>query len=95
MVQRDPPDNDPVNSVIHDLQNVLTVIRAQAQLIQRRLDRDEPPSPDRLAARMKVIDEATHRMALMIGRLSNADRRPAPSDDGPERPSPHRPPDND
>ena len=91
MAQRNPPDDDPLSSLVHDLQNVLTVIRGHAQIIQRRLARGEAPSPDRLAMRLSTIDDATRRMALTIGRLREVNRR---QDRGDEASPPRPPPDS-
>ncbi len=88
MPQGGPPDHDPIGSLVHELQNVLTVIRGHAQIIQRRLSRGEAPTPDRLSERMGTIDDATRRMALTIGRLTEISRRPDRVDDEPARPRP-------
>ena len=88
MAQRDPPDSDPLTAAIQELQNVLTVIRGHAQIVQRRLGREESTNPDGLAACMGVIDEATRRMAVTIGRLPELNRRQATSDDEATPPHP-------
>lgn len=92
MAQRDAPEDDALASLVHELQNVLTVIRGHAQIVQRRLGRGEPPNADGIASRMGIIDDATRRMALKIGRLPDLNRRHPPDDEGP---TPASPPAND
>ena len=93
MAQRDPPD-ERFAAVVHDLQNVLTVIRGHAQIIRRRLARGDQPNPERLASRLGTIDDATRRMALTIGRLTAVSRRHDRDDADPTRPHGHPPADS-
>jgi PAS domain S-box-containing protein len=49
-------------SVCHDVQQPLTVILAQTQLLQRQLARGEPLEPERLGTRLTYIFAAATRM---------------------------------
>ena len=58
-------------TVAHDLNSPLTILRGQAQLVRRRLDR-QPVAPDeRLTNSLDQIDRTVTRMAGMIGELSD------------------------
>jgi PAS domain S-box-containing protein len=56
-------------SVCHDVQQPLTVILAQTQLLQRALARGEPVGPERLAAALTYIFAAARRMRGMTQDL--------------------------
>ena len=59
-------------SVCHDVQQPLTVILAQTQLMQRQLARGEPLDPDRLGTRLTYILAAATRMRGMTQDLLDA-----------------------
>jgi PAS domain S-box-containing protein len=59
-------------SVSHDLQQPLTVIKGQAQVMQRRLARGEPVDPARLEQCLAYINAAVIRMHAMIQELLDA-----------------------
>lgn len=54
-------------SLSHDLKSPLTVIRGQAQLMRRRLDRN--PSPEHLREGLELIDTTARAMATQITEL--------------------------
>ncbi len=59
-------------SICHDVQQPLTVILMQAQLLQRELARGETLPPERLGARVAVISAAATRMRGMTQDLLEA-----------------------
>src|SRR6266852_4443903 len=59
-------------SVCHDVQQPLTVILAQTQLLRRRLARGETLPPERLGARLAYISAAATRMRGMTQDLLDA-----------------------
>ncbi|HLZ31934.1 MAG TPA: PAS domain-containing sensor histidine kinase [Chloroflexota bacterium] len=59
-------------SVSHDLQQPLTVIKGQAQVMQRRLARGEAVEPPRLEQCLAYINAAVNRMHAMIQELLDA-----------------------
>lgn len=63
-----------VNAAAHDLRNPLTVIRSQAQLVRRQLERGAPADPARLGARLATIDATAQRAARLIDELLDAAR---------------------
>jgi PAS domain S-box-containing protein len=56
-------------AVSHDLQQPLTVIKGQAQVLQRQLARGEVVEPERLEKCMSYINAAVMRMHTMIQEL--------------------------
>jgi len=59
-------------SVSHDLQQPLTVIKGQAQVMQRRIARGEPVDAARLEQSLAYINAAVIRMHAMIQELLDA-----------------------
>jgi PAS domain S-box-containing protein len=59
-------------AVSHDLQQPLTVIKGQAQVLQRQLARGEPVEPERIEKCMSFINGAVMRMHAMIQELLDA-----------------------
>jgi PAS domain S-box-containing protein len=64
-----------LTSVCHDVQQPLTVILAQTQLLQRQLARGEPLPPDRLKTRLAYIFSAATRMRGMTQELIDASQQ--------------------
>jgi PAS domain S-box-containing protein len=58
-----------LSTVAHDLKNPLTTVRGQSQLLQRRLERGEPPDAERLRAGLEGIDTATGQMVKLLDEL--------------------------
>ncbi|HEY8446965.1 MAG TPA: GAF domain-containing protein [Thermomicrobiales bacterium] len=61
-------------AVSHDLRNPLCAIRGATQLLMRRVNRGEPPNPQRLADGLTTIETATHKMMTMIDDMVDAAR---------------------
>jgi PAS domain S-box-containing protein len=61
-----------VDAAAHDLKNPLTTVRGQAQLLQRRVRRDQEIEPDKLAAGLAAIEGAADRMATLIEEMMDA-----------------------
>lgn len=59
-------------SVCHDVQQPLTVILAQTQLLQRQLTRDKTPPSERLGTGLAQIFAAATRMRDMTQNLLDA-----------------------
>jgi PAS domain S-box-containing protein len=57
-------------AVCHDVQQPLTVVLAQTQLLQRQLARGEPPPPEVLEMRLAHIFSAAARMRAMCQELA-------------------------
>lgn len=66
--------NDFLASVSHDLQNPLGLIRNQAQLMSRRLDRGDHPDSERFRAGLARVEAATRRASDLIGELLDVAR---------------------
>jgi PAS domain S-box-containing protein len=64
-----------LTSVCHDIQQPLTVILAQTQLLQRQLARGETMSPDRIKTRLAFIFSAATRMRGMTQELIDASQQ--------------------
>ncbi len=60
---------DFLAAVAHDLNNPLTVVKANAQLLGRSLARPEAPPTERLAAGLASIEAASSRMAALVATL--------------------------
>jgi signal transduction histidine kinase len=78
------PSPDHVNApdavtthVIHDLHAPLTVIKAQAQMLERWVRRTEPSEADTHLVRLAVIDVMVARLVVALDAL-----RERPGDDG-------------
>ena len=66
--------DETLASISHDLRTPLTSIRGLAQLLQRRLSRDQNLNRDELAERLARIEEQTRLMARMIDDLLDVAR---------------------
>lgn len=60
-----PPDMLSENT-IHDMQSSLTVIKGQAQLLKRWIERNESHDDEVVTARLKAIDDTVTRLAMRI-----------------------------
>jgi PAS domain S-box-containing protein/excisionase family DNA binding protein len=58
----------------HDLKNPLTSVKAVAQMLRRRVGRDELPDPERLDAGLATIDEAITRATRLLDELLDRTR---------------------
>ena len=54
---------------IHDFQASLTVIRGQAQLIQRRMQRSTSADAEQVLARLDVIDRVATQLSVELEKL--------------------------
>jgi signal transduction histidine kinase len=61
-----------LGDLAHDIKNPLAVVRAGAQLLDRRLSRPAPVAPAVLRAGLKQIESATTRMTLLQDDLLEA-----------------------
>jgi PAS domain S-box-containing protein len=64
-----------LTSVCHDIQQPLTVILAQTQLLQRQLSRGETLAPERMKTRLAYIFSAATRMRGMTEELIDASQQ--------------------
>ncbi|MGH2369528.1 MAG: sensor histidine kinase [Chloroflexota bacterium] len=64
---------DVLNAAAHDLRGPLTSVRAQADLLRRRLQRGTPP-PEWLQARAEAISAGITRMDAMVDELLDVAR---------------------
>lgn len=72
------------STLVHDLKAPLTVIRAQAQLLRRTLEREGDAEADgRLLGRLALIDAAVTRMAAALDELLDLARAGVPSASAP------------
>ena len=65
--------SDLLGRVAHDLRSPLTTIKGQADLMERRLEREQP-TPEWLRLRLSYVRAASERMQGMIGELLDAAR---------------------
>lgn len=63
-----------VEAVAHDLKSPLQVIKAQAQMLQRRLRSDRPFTPDHLESRLGEIEASVNRGTELIDEMLDASR---------------------
>jgi signal transduction histidine kinase len=61
-----------LGGLAHDIKNPLAVVRAGAQLLDRRLSRPVPVDPTVLRAGLKQIENASNRMTLLLDDLLDA-----------------------
>jgi nitrogen fixation/metabolism regulation signal transduction histidine kinase len=64
---------------LHDLKNSLTVIRCQAQMMQRRLRLASAPDNDTKRASLDAITRIVFRLNYTIDTLSTDDQEDVPS----------------
>jgi signal transduction histidine kinase len=80
-----PPPTSPENhhhaalsdETMHALRTPLTIVRAQAQMLERWVRRTQPPEADTLLARLAVIDAMIVKLVLELDVL-----RESSGDDG-------------
>lgn len=72
--ERDQLREEVFAAVSHDLKNPLTAVRANAQMMARRLRRGEQVDPARLAEGLANIDVASGRMVALIDDIVDAAR---------------------
>jgi PAS domain S-box-containing protein len=73
MAERAIRAQDELLSVVsHDLRNPITVVQGVTQLVQRRLSKGNPPTPEQLAAHLNTISEAVTKMNNFIRDLLSA-----------------------
>lgn len=63
-----------VDTVAHDLKSPLQVIKSQAQLLRRRLRRNQPITDDVLETRLSQIEDSVVRSTDMINEMLDASR---------------------
>ncbi len=63
-----------VEAVAHDLKSPLQVIKAQAQMLQRRLRGDRPLTNDHLESRLSEIEASVNRGTELINEMLDASR---------------------
>jgi PAS domain S-box-containing protein len=63
-----------LSSLVHDLRNPVTTIKAQAQLLGRRLTNLPSIDPDRVAQGLEAIDEAVAVLVTMLQELDDLGR---------------------
>jgi signal transduction histidine kinase len=63
-----------LNIIAHDLRGPLTGIQGQADLMQRRLQRETPPSPQWLSERLAGVLAGATRMQTMVDELLDVAR---------------------
>lgn len=63
-----------VEAVAHDVKNPLQVIKAQAQLLRRRLQQNRPVTETILEARLTQIEASVDRSTEMINEMLDASR---------------------
>lgn len=66
--------DDVLASAAHDLKNPLAAIRATAQLLRRRVNREQPPNPERFLGPVETIEGASARMLGLLDELLDATR---------------------
>lgn len=81
---RGPPDHDKhrdnLSSItVHELRASLTVINAQAQMVDRWLRRTNVPEGERALERLAMIEAMASRMAERIAQLQDKET-PGPSE---------------
>ena len=69
------PDRDPpFGGLAYDLLNVLAVIKANVQLLRRRVGRTDHPETERIVANLEHIDAHAVRMTGLIDTLHRGNR---------------------
>lgn len=63
-----------VDTVAHDLKSPLQVIKSQAQMLRRRLRRNQPITDDVLETRLAQIEDSVVRSTDMINEMLDASR---------------------
>jgi hypothetical protein len=67
------PDREVLGpELLDNLLSSLTVISAQAQLLERRLKQDRPPSPADTRRAARIIVETVHDLAITLAALKPA-----------------------
>jgi signal transduction histidine kinase len=66
---------------VHDLRVSLTIIKSQAQMLQRWARRQELADEETVLARLGMIDEVVMHLVNEINALQRADADEAPPDD--------------
>lgn len=73
---RDQPQEDNLSaSTLHDLRGPLTIIRGQAQLLERSLRRNELPHSAATLTRLSTIDQMVVRLAAALEKLDKNHQR--------------------
>lgn len=63
-----------IETVAHDLKSPLQVIKSQAQMLQRRVQKDRPIAPDMLSSRLQQIEASVNRSTELINEMLDASR---------------------
>lgn len=72
-----PSADTPAEHALHDLCAPLTVIKGQAQLLQRRVRKGADPDKEVLLARLATIDRMVAHLETVIRSLHDPEREDA------------------
>ncbi len=77
---RDQPEDDRLSaSTLHDLRGPLTIIKGQAQLLERWVRRNDLPDADAVLFRLIIIERMVSDLA---GNLDKVSQNPGKRTDG-------------